>query len=315
PAQVEPARGGVQGLLPRQPAGEPVQEVVLQEQQLLRAGEHLRLLPPQPQGLGQGQGAGQLRQPCGPVERRAVKGAGQELRLGPGAAGPPDQEGPQGLPIPAHGDQRLPLGGEAQGGGPPDRSHVQRLPHPGGGRLQVVLGPGLHPAVFRPQAVLPHAACQQGQLRREQARLHRRGAHVQRGDAGPAGGGGNGPAHQAFPSLPKTRMWCMVSRLTASVMTGISSNAPVDWLKWLLAARAAARLLWVKMFTLEMPLATQARKSSSDRPLPPWSTRGVGQAAAIRTRQSKFSTGVWVYTPWAVPMATARASHPLSPAK
>ena len=64
---------------------------------------------------------------------------------------------------------------------------------------------------------------------------------------------------QAFPSLPNTRMWCMVSRLTASATKGISSNAPAVPVQLSWAARAAARLLWVKILIFEMPPATQAR--------------------------------------------------------
>ena len=45
------------------------------------------------------------------------------------------------------------------------------------------------------------------------------------------------------------------------------------------------------------------------------STSGSSQAAAMRFRQSRSSRGASLYTPWAVPMATASASQPLPPAQ
>ena len=68
----------------------------------------------------------------------------------------------------------------------------------------------------------------------------------------------------------------------------------------------------VWMFTFAMPPAIVLRKSSSESPLPPCSTRGVSSAARISARRTRLRFGFDLYTPCAVPIATARASTPVA---
>ena len=76
-------------------------------------------------------------------------------------------------------------------------------------------------------------------------------------------------------------------------------------------ARLPARQRSVKMLTFAMPSRMVLRKSSSDRPEPPWRTRGVSTAARISFRRPISSLGLDLYAPCAVPMATASASTPV----
>lgn len=95
--QVEPAGGGLQGFFTYEPAGQPMEQIVLQQQKLMRADKGIRFVFAQPKQLCQRKRAGDLRQAGGFVKCLVVQHTAQSLGLIFRAAVQPHQKGAKRL--------------------------------------------------------------------------------------------------------------------------------------------------------------------------------------------------------------------------
>ncbi len=69
------------------------------------------------------------------------------------------------------------------------------------------------------------------------------------------------------------------------------------------------------MLTLAQPRLMRSVNCSADIPVPPWSATGMPVASTMSVTRWESRCGAVLYVPWALPMAGAKTSTPVSRTK
>ena len=159
-----------------------MEQIVLQQQKLMRADKGIRFVFAQPKQLCQRKRAGDLRQAGGFVKCLVVQHTAQSLGLIFRAAVQPHQKGAKRLARTVRERERFALCGDAYGCGNTAGRLGQRVGKPGPRGGFVLRRVGLHAFALCAQGIFLHAARQKFQRGGEKASFHGGGAHVQHRD-------------------------------------------------------------------------------------------------------------------------------------